>query len=675
MNPVLKFITILLIIIVVLVAGTAIILPRVIDPNNYRDEIARRVYDASGLALTINGPVGWSVFPRIGLSLEDITVKGNNDSQLAKLGHAEISVKLIPLLSKKVEVTTARLNGLELTLIKNKQGLGNWDVSKPEKTTTAEPPTADTGSESSKTFPPLELDIAGINISGLLLRYEDQQTGQKYLIDEAGLTTGTIQNRKPVNFNLKARINVPDLVLLSTVSGTLSFNLKQGIFDLDDLVIKAHPDVDKAETLTITGTLHLQQQPFLARGALDVIRFDPGQLFRQLKTGLPALSDPSAFSQLSFNSGFTTDGKRFDADTLQLTLDDFSISGYFKVTDIERQQMKFSFTGNDLNLDRYLPASHSSPAKVPDSNSETQPARPETKELPLIPEELIRSLNLYGDMKLSSLTVVNLHFEKPSVVMEAANGKANASIASGFYQGEIKLDSSVNVRKKGTPALGAIAGINGINLEALAIAIPELKPVRGTVNASLDLNTKGRLQSVLTKNLNGTVKFKINNGEFINANFDKMVCDGVALVRKADLEKTSWDSSTKFNDLSGSFMIRNGVASNNNLIAALTNLNLKGDGRVDLIQQTLDYRIGLNIRGAESPDSDPGCQINEKYREITWPVHCEGNLGALQCGLDNERLHDTVADILKAEAREQLQEKLEENLKLPVRDLLKGIFN
>ena len=56
--------------IVFLVAGLALIaiiaalaLPRVIDPNNYRDDISQLVYDNTGLTLSIDGPIGWSVFP------------------------------------------------------------------------------------------------------------------------------------------------------------------------------------------------------------------------------------------------------------------------------------------------------------------------------------------------------------------------------------------------------------------------------------------------------------------------------------------------------------------------------------------------------------------------------------------------------------------------------------
>lgn len=59
------------------------------------------VYDNTGLTLSIDGPIGWSVFPWLGLSLEQVNVKGADNSELARLGTAEVSVKLLPLLSKK----------------------------------------------------------------------------------------------------------------------------------------------------------------------------------------------------------------------------------------------------------------------------------------------------------------------------------------------------------------------------------------------------------------------------------------------------------------------------------------------------------------------------------------------------------------------------------------------
>ena len=63
MNRLLKCIATLSVVVILLGIITAVLLPRIIDPNDYRDDIAKLVHDNYGLTLSIDGPVGWSIFP------------------------------------------------------------------------------------------------------------------------------------------------------------------------------------------------------------------------------------------------------------------------------------------------------------------------------------------------------------------------------------------------------------------------------------------------------------------------------------------------------------------------------------------------------------------------------------------------------------------------------------
>ncbi len=673
MNRLLKFIGVLLAIVVMLGILATIFLPRIIDPDSYRDDIARIVHDNSGLTLRINGTIGWSIFPWIGLSIEDVTVKGVQDEQLAHLEKAEVSVKLLPLLGKRVEMQTASLSGLELSLVKNANGVGNWQVDRPSKT--ASPDSTETDTNSSPTAdassPDLQINIANVEINNLIASYEDKQSGEKYIIDQANLVTGAIRNQTPFDFDLKARIRTNNLTLQSGINGILTFNLKEGKYDINELEISAYPDVSNPEKLQIVGNINIQQSPLQVNGELDVTRFNPGKLLNQIKIQLPPMSAKNAMSSLSFASSFETNGKHFKADTLKLQLDDFNISGYLNVKDIESQAMAFKFSGNDLNVDNYLPPSsdQSSTEKEKNSNGESS-----VSEQPLFPEEVLRGLNMNGSMDLTSMTVAGLRFDKPAVTLNAAGGQQKVTVASGFYQGTIGLDSKLDVRKKGTPRITANAELKGVSLEALVTPVPAMKTVQGTANAVVDVTSRGQFQSELTRNLNGKVNFAIDKGVFTDANFDKLVCEGISTIRKKNMVEKEWGKTTSFRDLSGTFIIRNGVASNNNLIAALSSLNLKGDGKIDLVQQSLDYHVGLNVRGAESPDSDPACQVNEDYVDVTWPVRCRGPIGTQQCGLDTERLADTVAGLLRNEAEKNIKKQIEDKVQGPVKDLLKGFF-
>ena len=677
MNRLLKFIMTLLVVVVLLGVATTLLLPRFIDPNNYRDDIAKLVYEKSGLTLYISGPIGWSIFPWVGLSLEDVTVKGNNDVTLAELGEAEISVKVMPLLSKQVEMQTLRIQGLKLSLVKDHSGKGNWDVEKPATAVKEEPAKPLEESPAKKNALPVQLNIASVEVSDLQVHYEDQQQGVSYRIDQASLTTGPIRNQDPVEFQLQSRIQLPDHIFLSSMSGAVQFNLEEELYTLNKLNISAHPDVDKPETLSIVGDLSVQKNPLKVIGTLDVPTFNLRNLLSQLKIVLPPMAKDSAMSSLAFSSRFVTDGKEFKADNLSLKLDDFNVSGQFQITDLTRQSMTFRLNGNDLNLDHYLPPVSNEP--VSESGQKDQPVEESApvsvaKEQPLIPEELLRNLTLDGSMKLASLTVAQLRFDQPSVEMKAANGQQKVSIGSGFYQGKIDLDTRMDVRKQGTPRVNVTADLKSINLEAMAEPIPALKSVQGAVNASLKTSTQGQLQSTLTRNLNGQIQFKIDKGAFTDANFDKLVCQGIATIRKTKLSEGDWEKGTHFKDLSGTFVIKNGVASNSNLIASLSHMNLKGDGQIDLVNQSLDYHMGLNIRGDESPNSDPACQVNKDYVDVTWPVRCQGPLGTQKCGVDTARLADTIKGLATSEVKKRVKEEIEDKVKGPVKDLLKGFF-
>ncbi|WP_422136238.1 AsmA family protein [Endozoicomonas sp. ALD040] len=696
MNRAIKLIAFLVAGIIILVVAAALILPKVIDPNNYRDDISKMVYDNTGLTLTIDGPIGWSVFPWLGLSLEQVNVKGADNSELARLGTAEVSVKLLPLLSKKVEMQTARLIGLDLNLVRNESGQGNWEVS---RKTGSEPVATETTTvvspEGTTESTPLELDIANVSVEGLVIRYDDESTGKTYLVDQAGLETGAIRNNEPFDFNLKARIksSEPDLTLMTGITGVLKFSLKEGTYDLQDLKISANPAADNlvgtsTETLQIVGALNVQQQPLMVKGHLDVTQFNPGKFLKEIKILLPPMADPGAMTQLAFKSSFNTDGKSFSADKLDLTLDGFNLDGFFKIGNLQQQDMTFQFKGGDLNLDRYLPPASEQTETKEESKGKSegvQSTEPPTfasgtvkelqpnQALPLIPEDALRPLNVKGSLELASLTVAKLTFNKPSVQLTALNGQQDIKLASGFYEGTIDLDGKLDVRKQGNPEIQTTADLNAINLQALAQPIPALKSIEGKVNADMNLTTHGQLQSVLISNLNGKVDFNVDKGAFTEANFDKMVCEGIARIRKKDLQKKDWGHTTRFTQLGGSFTISNGVASNKDLTAALTNLNLKGDGDINLVKQTMDFHVGLNISGDRAPDSDPACEVNEDYVNVAWPVRCQGKLGQQECGIDTKRLADTIASLARQEVKKRVEKEIEKKAG-HLKDALKGLF-
>ena len=680
MKRILKFVAVLVTALVILGGVAIALLPRFINTDELRDEVTETIYDQTGLQIRIEGAIDWSVFPWLGLSIADVHVQGANKTQLAEISSANVSVKLIPLLSKRIEMKNLDLKGLHLTLVKNKEGVGNWETSlhSAHQATTSEQeaqqqkPTPG-GEEKSS---PIAFNIAKINVKDLILSYADQQSGQHYTIDNASLTTGAIRNQHPFGFELKARLNNPKPLLSTVIRGDMNVNLADAIYSIQNLKIIATAAAPNGESLSMTANVKYQQSPTSITGHLGITTFNLAKLLKQMNVQLPPMADPQALNQFAFDSTFTTNGDNLSVEKLKLQLDSFDLNGTLHMTNIAKGDVLFDFTGSDLTVDNYLPPRTQKPASESSEPKETkQPTA--VKEQPVIPVALLQKLNVDGSLKLQSLTIAKLKFDQPALSIKASGGMQSVQIGSGFYRGTIDMTSTMDVRASTKPTITAKAKLADISLAALSKPIPELAAVEGSVNADTNLKTKGLYVSTLTKNLNGQVQFAVENGAFTKANFNRLLCEAVAFVRKKELQKNELtESATPFSDLSGSFIIKNGIAYNNDLIAALDSMNLKGDGNINLVEQKMDYHIGLNIHGEQPESGDSACQINEKYANVTWPLRCHGDLVAPACGVDTQRLTDIATDIAKDRLKEKLEDKLQDKLqdKGPIKDLLKNLF-
>ena len=130
MGKLLKFLFSLLGLLVLLVIVAIVALPMLVDPNDYKDQITSLVQDKTGRTLEIDGDINLSVFPWLGADIGPTRLsnaEGFDAPHMASMEAVEVRVKLVPLLSKKLEVNTVRLKGLTLNLGKDAQGKTNWD--------------------------------------------------------------------------------------------------------------------------------------------------------------------------------------------------------------------------------------------------------------------------------------------------------------------------------------------------------------------------------------------------------------------------------------------------------------------------------------------------------------------------------------------------------------------
>ncbi len=219
MNKLLKTLVTLVIVIGLLFVAAVIILPKVIDPNNYKDRITALVQDKTGMELVIDGDIELSFYPWLGLKTGQLILSDPDlpDSPaLMQVSEAVARIKLLPLLKKQVEADTIVLDGLKLNLITFRNGKTNWDkLTSAGESSPAEPAKPQNAA--------VVFAVAGLKINDGLLHWDDRKNGQDHLVSKLNLSSGAI--RPGASTDLKLSANVKSSVLPEPVDIDTQFDI------------------------------------------------------------------------------------------------------------------------------------------------------------------------------------------------------------------------------------------------------------------------------------------------------------------------------------------------------------------------------------------------------------------------------------------------------------------
>ena len=140
-----------LLVLVVLLVGGVFALPFLVDLNKYQDQYKPLIEEALNRKVQLQD-IRLTVWPRIGARVAGFAVLDDpafSSSSFASLSSLDVGVKLMPLLSGKVEVEEITLHNPVITVIKNKNGvlnastIGRKGVPVPEKPSRAPIPSTE----------------------------------------------------------------------------------------------------------------------------------------------------------------------------------------------------------------------------------------------------------------------------------------------------------------------------------------------------------------------------------------------------------------------------------------------------------------------------------------------------------------------------------------------------
>ncbi|ADP18878.1 AsmA family protein 2 [Achromobacter xylosoxidans A8] len=275
----------LVVLVVVAVVGLAIFL-LTFDPNAYKYKLEELVQQRYQRTLTIDGEIELSLFPRIGLSVQGVSLsEPNSPETFASIDSTRLAVAVWPLLSNSFVVDHVAITGFKARVMRDKQGQFNFSNlvggTAPITAAPANPAEALAGAAQSAVQAPangnlpqprnnMQIDIAGLDLKDGQVQLQDAITGMAVAVTKINANTGRVTFNQPFDVRMTARVEGGNPRVDANLTGqallTLDPSAKRYAAQKLDLRMDGKLPGAEAKSLAVRGNLAFNGQ----KSALDI---------------------------------------------------------------------------------------------------------------------------------------------------------------------------------------------------------------------------------------------------------------------------------------------------------------------------------------------------------------------------------------------------------------------
>jgi len=211
------------------------------DPAWAKQKLTQAVYEQKQRTLKLDGDIGLSFYPSLGVKLGKASLSERNSAQeFATVDGARVSVRLLPLLSRQAVVDRIELDGLRARIVRGKDGAFNFDdllAKGKDSGAKDDGPPAPGGM-------PVRFDIAGVAITRSAVSYRDDKAGRAIQVTDLNLKTGRLSDSGsgPLDVSFKATAEQPRLNAALQLDANYRYDLARQQYALEQLDLKIKGD-------------------------------------------------------------------------------------------------------------------------------------------------------------------------------------------------------------------------------------------------------------------------------------------------------------------------------------------------------------------------------------------------------------------------------------------------
>jgi AsmA protein len=355
-----------------------------VDTQEFRERFTSLVHSLVGREVVLDGELDIALYPSLSLEISGLRVLDSPEFgqvPLARIERLNVSVKLLPLLSRDVIIRSILVNGLHANVVRTPNGAVNWRAFLDERR----------ASDPGEPFPVAinsvalnELEVVGTSVS-----YTDQSGGVELSLHGIDLKTGAIASGQKIPFVISSAFAwaaggvTSEMMLKGMISSTEDWSslaieeasvyasvggefLPKGaapgeltarlIFDLDKGVVGMDGLHARFLGLDAEGNLKTEDLSagLAATGHITLKPFKPADIIVKFFPNAP-VSEVDGLKNGAFTSFFAADEQGFSFTKMALSLDDLTVRGNLAVKGFASPRYEFALQGGLLDLDRYMP--------------------------------------------------------------------------------------------------------------------------------------------------------------------------------------------------------------------------------------------------------------------------------------------------------------------------------
>lgn len=535
-----RLLTTLAILLVVVVAGmSALVL--LVNPNDFRGYMIKKVEQKSGYQLTLEGDLRWHIWPQLSILAGRMTLTAPGaKAPVVSAENMRLDVKLLPLLSHQLFVKQVMLKNAIIRLTPDSEEHSQMDA-----------PIAPAGTGTDATDVAWKFDIDNLRVVDSLLIWQ-RADNEQINVRDINLTLQQTQTRQ-AQLELSSRVNR----------------------DQRDLTFSMAADVDLQQFPRQIGAKVTQFNYQLAGADIPNGGIQGEGNAQVVYQQTPAQIAVSQLSVSANNSQLTGDisatlgavpGYVVNLNSANLDLD--ALSGWQSSTNTAEQ-----------------PAVTSAPVIASQVDDRQQNL------------EALRDFNAQLNLQAAQLTYRGMNVTQLAVVADNQRGLLTLhKLAGQLAGGDFSLPGSLDARGN-KPVISVQPALNQVELGTVLKAFDMPQMLTGKFSMKGDL-TGDRLSSQsFERRWRGTAQLAMQDAQLHGLNIQQLIQQAVARNDNSVRGQDSYQRYTEVKNVSAQASLNQGTIKLSGLTADSPLLALTGAGSIDMPGKQCDMALNVRVTG------------------------------------------------------------------------------